>query len=136
MKVYPVSQDLFRALLNHYWKARDSGVPKTIDIFPKGYCIGYKTLIESAGVPLNPRQAGGPLCEIASFCWDKFQVPLHALVVNAESGVPGGDLYGDKGYWNAPGSSKDINGWAEIDVVRCINAGDVLPRIAPTLPGH
>jgi hypothetical protein len=92
MKTFAVSQDLFQALLNHYWKARDSETPKTIAIFPKGYCIGYKNLIDAAKVPLSPRDAGGPLCEIAGFCWEKYGVPLHALVVNVKTGLPGGGI--------------------------------------------
>jgi hypothetical protein len=136
MKTYAVSQDLFQALLDHYWRARDSGTPKTISLFPKGYCIGYKSLIDAARVPLNPLSAGGPLFEIASFCWDKYRVPLHSLVVNVEKGYPGGDLEGmEEGYWGAPGSSKDIKDWAEIDVMACINAQN-LPRIAPRLLGN
>jgi hypothetical protein len=136
MKTYAVSQDLFQALLNHYWNARDLDIPKTIDIFPKGYCIGYKNLIDAAKVPLNPRDAGGPLYEIGSFCWERYGVPLHALVVNAQTGIPGGNIADiEKGYWGAPGSSKDPLGWAEIDVMKCINAEN-LPRTAPELPRY
>jgi hypothetical protein len=135
MKTYPVSQELFQALLNHYWKAKDSNAPEGIAIFPKGYCISYKNLIDAAGVPLNPLNAGGPLYEIASFCWSEYRVPIHALVVNAKTGYPGGgqdDM--EKGYWGAPGSSNDVTGWAEIDVPSCIRGSDRLPRRAPKLP--
>jgi hypothetical protein len=133
MSHYPVSQELFQALLDHYWRARDNSVPRSCEQYPKGYCISYKALIEAAKVPLNPRAAVGPLSEIAAYCWFMYKVPLHALVVSAETGYPGGELEGfSKGYWSAAGSSKDIVGWAAVDVRKCHEA-EGLPRVAPRL---
>ena len=128
MKRFAVSQELFQALLTHYWLVK-SKAPKTALIYPKGYCISYGDLIRAAKVPLNPQHAGGPLYEIASFCCERYDVPLHALVVNAETGVPG------PGFLEAPCSTNDpsYNGWAEIDVPKCINAEN-LPKVAPALP--
>jgi hypothetical protein len=132
MKSFPVSQPLFEALVAHYRRCREEAVPRTQLIYPRGYCISYQMLIERANVPLKPRNAGGPLNEIASFCWPTYGVPLHALVVNKELGYPGGDL--DKSYWGSPGASEDPTGWLEVDVPTCLNATTV-PLVAPKLPG-
>ena len=126
-------QRLFQALLDHYWKARDSGTPARCALFPSGFCISYGDLIGQAGVPLEPRRAAGPLHAIAAFCHQHYSVPLHALVVNKARGVPGGaqDFRG-KGYYAAPGSSVDLEGWRAVDVPRCIAAMN-LPRVAPKI---
>jgi hypothetical protein len=134
MKHYEVSQALFQALLDHYWRAKQDNVPQTAAQYPKGYCISYGHLIKAAKVPLNPRDAGGPLFEIASFCWETYGVPLHALVVNGSTGSPGGELDGmERGFFGAPGSSKTLSEWETVDVPKCI-AANFLPKIAPPLP--
>lgn len=132
MKDLTLSEKLFQSLLDHFWRARDANVPWDIDQFPKGYAISYKKLIEASGVPLDPRNAGGPLFDVANFCKSEGWPPLHSLVVRGKEGLPG------EGYFSTPGSEmKDFTPeqryqkWA--GYVRNCATSDKYPRKAPKL---
>ena len=131
MKDMSISNKLFEKLLHHYWKAYEAGAPKAVSRFPKGYAISYGDLIDIAAVPIDPRNAGGYLWDIAYYCDQNGLPPLHALVVNKESGIPG------DGFLTAPPHSQEHPGdWSdwEVDIMKCIaDVEKKLPRVAPLL---
>jgi len=129
-----VNQTVFQHLLDHFWQAVDNKYPRDFDQAPKGYLISYSKLIDISGVPLNPRNAGGPLFAIAGYCDSKSWPPIHALVVTKEGGYPG------EGFFRAPGTDhshlsfeKAFSAW-QSNVTDCIEQGPAkFPRSAPTI---
>jgi hypothetical protein len=129
-----VNETLFQQLLNHFWIAKRDGYPPIHDLAPKGYLITYGRLVELSGVPLNPRNAGGPLYDIAAYCKATQMPPIHSLVVAKETGYPG------EGFFRAPGSDyaglpfeKAFALW-QSDVEACILRGPAeFPANAPYL---
>ena len=125
-------ETLFQSLLDHFWRARRENVQRDIDQYPKGYAISYKRLIQASGVDLDPRNAGGPLFEVAVYCKSQGWPPLHSLVVRGKEGDPG------EGFFSAPGSEmSDLSPrdryekWAQL-VRECANF-EKYPTKAPKL---
>jgi hypothetical protein len=127
-----VSEIVFQHLLEHIWFAKDKGYPREFDQAPNGYLITYGKLIELSQVPLSPRNAGGPLFDIAGYCAANGLPPIHALVVAKETGMPG------DGFFRAPGSSYAGLGFDEAfqlwrkDVESCMSFDNYV-RTAPNL---
>lgn len=126
------TQELFQALLDHFWEARRRKVPREPKLYPSGYLISYTSLIQRAGVAVEARRMGGPMTEIARLCEAKGWPPMPALVVRQDAAQPG------VGYFRRPGSPKidlvtheHLRGW-EADAYACI-AFQAMPRRAPAL---
>jgi len=93
-----ITEAVLKSLLHHFWYARDNRLPKTLDLYPKGYLISYGHLMDISGVPIDPRNAGGPLFHVASYCEQSGWPPINSLVVRSHERYPG------DGYFSAPGS--------------------------------
>ena len=119
-------QGTLQALLCHVWRCRDTGAPEVAEIFPAGFLISYKGLIEFGPLPLIPVQMGQVLRGVGAFCAENDWAPLPALVVNAERRRPG------RGYYVGTDSARDALGWKLEDVRRCVEARE-LPRVAPVV---
>jgi len=86
-------------------------IAATADLFPAGCLISYGVLCERIGAPFLTQSAGHFLYEVAGACAEKDWPPLHALVVNAQTKMPGPRFAG------APGSS--FESWIA-DIKRCL----------------
>ncbi len=115
-----------QALLCHVWRCRDVGAPERAEMFPAGFLISYKGLIEFGPLALIPVQMGRVLRGVGAWCAENDWPPLPALVVNAERRRPG------RGYYTVTSSARDALGWRVEDVRRCLEARE-LPRVAPML---
>ena len=127
-----ITEAVSKALLRHFWFARDNGLPRAFDFYPKGYLISYKQLMDVSGVHLDPRNAGGPLFHIAAYCDERGWPPINSLVVRKDERSPG------DGYFAAPGSTIDSDDavermhlWAKV-TEDCLNS-DKYPREVPHL---
>ncbi len=112
-----------QALLCHVWRCRDVGVAEAAEMFPAGYLISYKGLIEFGPLPLIPVQMGRVLRGVGTWCAENDWPPLPALVVNAERRRPG------RGYFVGVDAARDVLGWRVEDFRRCVEARE-LPRVA------
>lgn len=116
-----------QALLCHVWRCRDVRAAEVAEIYPAGYLISYKGLIEFGSLALIPVQMGQVLRGVATFCAANDWPPLPALVVNAEKQRPG------RGYYVGTGSARDVAGWRTEDFRRCVEGAADLPRVAPVV---
>lgn len=127
-----VTEQLFQSLLDHFWKAREGSADRDVGQYPGGYCVSYGQLVKVSGVPLDPRNTGGPLFEVAEYCVRSGWPPIHSLVVRAKEGDPG------TGYFRAKGTELDhlpeieqYAAWVR-NVRMCANF-DEYPKDAPRL---
>ena len=120
-------QATMQALLCHVWRCRDVGVAEAAEIFPAGYLISYKGLIELGPLALIPVQMGTVLRGVGAWCVENDWPPLAALVVNAEKRRPG------RGYYLGEDSARDAVGWRMEDFKRCVEGAGELPRVAPVV---
>ena len=120
-------QATMQALLCHVWRCRDVGVAETAEMFPAGWLISYKGLIEFGPLALIPVQMGQVLRGVGAFCAQNDWPPLPALVVNAEKRRPG------RGYYVGEASAQDVVGWRVEDFRRCVDGAGELPRVAPVV---
>jgi hypothetical protein len=111
----PEARALGQALLNHHRAScREVKIPaeKMDNAVVHSQCISYENLCERAHNPCTPRLAGKFLTEIAIWCCEEHDwPPIHALVVNRKSKIPG------PGYETAP--SGGFGQW-EGQVRKCI----------------
>jgi len=125
MKELGIAEAIFQKLLDHFWLVKSISGLQPFQLFPKGSLISYSMLCRQAGVPFMTHSAGGPLEEVAIFCYQKRWPPINALAVNQDSHYPG------PGYFSAPGCSHTLAGW--VDDVGAVLAFDRYPKIAPPL---
>jgi hypothetical protein len=81
--------------------------------------IAYSDLIHEAGVGIIPQGIGKPLAQVARWCANRDWPPLHALVVNAETGTPG------ETYWKSPGTTAN----RLEDMRRCLTFRDYPEKV-------
>ena len=120
-------QATVQALLCHVWRCRDVGAAGVAEMFPAGWLISYKGLIEFGPLALIPVQMGMVLGGVGAFCLENDWPPLPALVVNAQWKRPG------RGYYVGMDSARDALGWKVEDVRRCVESAGELPRVAPVV---